>query len=79
MAFVAREISPRIDSESEKEGRTQEESPEWMPASSMCSMIPPMTARSASAMQSTSTSIASSRNLSTRIGLSGDASTALVM
>ena len=59
-------------------GTTQELSPEWMPASSMCSMMPPMTtAPVASAMASTSNSNASSRNLSISTGCSGDASTAL--
>ena len=60
-------------------GTTQELSPEWMPASSMCSMMPPITtAPVASAIASTSNSKASSRNLSTSTGCSGDASTALV-
>ncbi len=41
-----------------------------MPACSMCSMIAPMTTVSPSLMQSTSTSMASSRKRSTRIGRS---------
>jgi len=50
-------------------GTTQELSPEWMPASSMCSMMPPMmTAPVLSATASTSNSKASSRNLSTSTG-----------
>jgi hypothetical protein len=50
-------------------GITQELSPEWMPASSMCSMMPPITtAPVTSATASTSSSTASSRNLSIRIG-----------
>src|SRR5438876_611019 len=61
-------------------GTTHELSPEWMPASSMCSMMPPITtAPVRSAMASTSNSNASSRNLSTSTGCSGDASTACVM
>ena len=63
-----------------KGGTTHELSPEWMPASSMCSMMPAMTtAPVASATASTSNSNASSRNLSMRMGCSGDASTACVM
>ncbi len=58
-------------------GTTHELSPEWMPACSMCSMMPPMsTAPDASASASTSISVASSRNLSIRIGCSGEACTA---
>ena len=53
------------------EGSTAAESPLWMPASSMCCMIPPMTTRSPSATASTSTSKASSRKRSTRTGCSG--------
>ena len=61
-------------------GTTHELSPEWMPASSMCSMMPPMiTAPVLSATASTSNSNASSRNRSTSTGCSGDASTACVM
>ncbi len=61
-------------------GTTQELSPEWMPASSMCSMMPPMTtAPVASATASTSNSKASSRNLSISIGCPGEAATALTM
>ena len=61
-------------------GTTHELSPEWIPASSMCSMMPPMTtAPAASATQSTSISLACSRKRSIRIGRSCDTSTALAM
>ena len=59
---------------SEYGGRAQALSPEWMPASSICSMIPATTHCSPSATASTSISIASSRNLSMRMGRSGEAS-----
>ena len=52
-------------------GSTQAESPEWMPASSMCCMTPPMTQRVPSEMASTSASNASSRKLSISTGCSG--------
>jgi hypothetical protein len=52
---------------SECGGSTLAESPEWMPASSMCCITPPMTTRLPSATQSTSTSMASARNSSMRI------------
>ena len=55
---------------------TQAESPEWIPASSMCCMIPPITTRVPSASASTSTSKASSRKRSSRTGCSGEASSA---
>ena len=51
-----------------KGGITQAESPEWMPASSMCSMMAPRTAVSPSQMQSTSTSVAFSKKWSTSTG-----------
>ena len=57
----------------------QAESPEWMPASSMCSITPPTIVRAPSQTASTSTSVASSRNLSIRTGCSGLASTASAM
>ena len=61
-------------------GTTHELSPEWMPASSMCSMMPAITtAPVASPTASTSSSKASSRNRSISTGCSGDASTAVVM
>ena len=53
-------------------GRTQDESPEWIPASSMCYMTPPMyTSPVASHSASTSISTASSMNRSTSTGCSG--------
>ena len=57
-------------------GRTQALSPECIPASSICSIIPPTTVISPSDIASTSTSMASSRYLSIKTGCSGDASTA---
>ena len=65
-------------------GSTIAASPECTPANSMCSRIPPITLipspafskRPTSQMQSTSTSVASSKNLSTNTGRSGEASTA---
>ena len=57
-------------------GSTQAESPLWMPASSMCCITPPMMVRVPSLRQSTSTSVASSRNLSISTGLPGETSTA---
>lgn len=52
-------------------GRAHAESPEWMPASSMCSMTPPRYSSSPSYRASTSISIASSRKRSTRTGRDG--------
>ena len=52
-------------------GMTQAESPEWMPASSMCSMTAGTKASVPSAIASASASMAFSRNLSIRIGRSG--------
>ena len=57
-------------------GMTQAESPEWMPASSMCSITAGTKASSPSARQSASTSMAFSRKRSMRIGRSGETSTA---
>ena len=57
-------------------GITQAESPEWIPASSMCSMMAGTNASSPSAMASASTSMAFSRNLSIRMGRLGETSTA---
>ncbi len=54
-------------------GSTQAESPEWMPASSMCSMIPPRYRSRPSYRPSTSISTASSKNRSTNTGCSGAA------
>ena len=53
-------------------GITQAESPEWTPASSICSIIPAINTSSPSHNTSTSNSIASSKNLSTKIGCSGE-------
>ena len=53
---------------SEYGGSEQAESPEWMPACSTCSMIPPIITSWPSLMQSTSTSIASSRKRSSSTG-----------
>ena len=73
-------IVPRCRSATMNGGTTQELSPEWMPASSMCSMMPPMTtAPVASATASTSNSNASSRKRSISTGRSCDTSTAPVM
>ncbi len=60
-------------------GSTQAESPEWIPASSMCSMMPPTYRSVPSNSASTSISMASSRNLSTSTGWSAVISVALVM
>ncbi len=60
-------------------GRTIAESPECIPAASICSSIPPITHAWLSQIASTSTSIASSRNLSIRTGCSPETSTACSM
>jgi len=52
-------------------GSAQDESPECTPASSMCSITPPMKTSSPSHSASTSISTASSRNRSTSTGRSG--------
>ena len=62
-ARVWRRISSTCASVIRYGGSTQAESPEWMPASSMCCITPPMTQRVPSAMASTSASKASSRKL----------------
>ncbi|CPU65032.1 Uncharacterised protein [Mycobacteroides abscessus] len=41
MASVERRMRSISCSESDTGGRTHAESPEWMPASSMCSITPP--------------------------------------
>ena len=64
---------------SEWGGIEQALSPEWTPACSMCSMMPPSTTRSPSQRASTSTSMASARKRSTNTGCSGEAFTALRM
>ena len=58
-------------------GMTHAESPEWTPASSMCSITAGTKASVPSAIASASASMASSRNRSIRIGRSGETSTAL--
>ena len=57
-------------------GSAQAESPEWMPASSMCSITPPRNSSSPSYRASTSISIASSRKRSIRTGCPGLAAAA---
>ena len=57
-------------------GITQAESPEWTPANSICSMTAGTKASVPSEMASASASMAFSKNLSIRIGRSGDTSTA---
>ena len=49
-------------------GIVHAESPEWTPASSICSIIPATTDKFLSAITSTSTSMASDKNLSINIG-----------
>ena len=68
MASVERRIRSISWSDRLTGGSTQAESPEWMPASSMCSMTPPRYISSPSNRASTSISTASSRNRSMRIG-----------
>ena len=58
---VCRSISAMVAGESECGGSEQAESPEWMPASSMCSITPQTKTSLPSASASTSTSIASER------------------
>ncbi|KAJ0887768.1 hypothetical protein HanRHA438_Chr09g0394641 [Helianthus annuus] len=56
----------------------QAESPEWTPACSICSMIPPITTLPCkSASESISISIASDKYRSTKTGRSGSTSTAV--
>ena len=57
-------------------GSEQAESPEWIPASSICSITPAIKTSSSSHKASTSTSIAFSMNLSINTGLSPDTLTA---
>ena len=62
-----------VSAESEYGGMAQAESPECTPASSTCSMIPPITISPVwSRMASTSTSVASSRKRSTSTGRLAD-------
>ncbi len=60
-------------------GITQAESPECMPASSMCSITAGMNTSLPSQIASASASMAFTRNLSIRIGRSGVTSTAAAM
>ena len=53
-------------------------SPEWIPASSICSKIPQIQTFNPSEIASTSTSFASFKNLSIKTGLSLEALTASV-
>ncbi len=68
MASVERRMRAISVSLSDTGGSTHAESPEWMPASSMCSMTPPRNSSSPSYSASTSISIASSRNRSMSSG-----------
>ena len=60
-------------------GSTQALSPLWTPASSMCSMIPPIRVSVPSDKASTSTSMAFSRKRSINMGLPGDTRAAVSM
>ena len=68
MASVERRMRSISAVDSDTGGSTQAESPEWMPASSMCSMTPPRNISSPSYRASTSISIASSRKRSMSSG-----------
>jgi hypothetical protein len=84
IAWVYSRMVSMTASDSVCGGSTIAASPECTPANSMCSSMPPITMVPSSGprngptseMQSTSTSVASSRNLSTSTGRFGDASTA---
>jgi hypothetical protein len=76
MPSVMRPISSICPRDRVSGGMVQAESPEWTPASSMCSSTPPTKVSSPSNTASTSTSMAPSRKRSTRIGWSGAALTA---
>ena len=71
MASVARRTDSMSLRPNVTGGSAHAESPEWMPASSMCSMIPPMYTSVPSHSASTSISMASSRNRSTSTGMLG--------
>jgi len=72
-----RRSSAWVSADSEYGGSEQDESPECTPASSMCSITPPIsTLPSLSAMMSTSTSTALSRKRSSSTGESLDTFTA---
>ena len=68
MAAVWRRISSCSAALSVYGGSEQAESPLWMPAASTCSMMPPIMTSVPSLMQSTSTSMASSRKRSSSTG-----------
>ena len=68
ISTVCRLISSTRTGDSEYGGSEQAESPECTPACSMCSITPPMTTRSPSHRQSTSTSMASFRKRSSSTG-----------
>ena len=67
MARVASSTCRSISGPSDIAGITQAESPEWMPASSTCCMIAPISTSSPSQSASTSISIAFSRKRSRKI------------
>ncbi len=69
-------ISSRVSLLREYGGREQALSPECTPASSICSIIPPITTFLPSEMASTSISIASSKYLSMSTGCLGETLTA---
>ncbi len=73
-----RSISATVSGARLNGGSAHAESPEWIPASSMCSITPATTTSLPSDTTSTSTSAASRRNRSTRTGFSWEACTASV-
>ncbi len=75
-SLVWHSISPNTFLLKERGGRQHALSPECTPASSICSIIPPMTTFLPSHIASTSNSVASLRNLSIKIGCSPEASIA---
>ena len=68
MASVDSRIRSSSDVDSVTGGSVHAESPEWMPASSMCSMTPPRNSSVPSNRASTSISMASSRKRSMSSG-----------
>ena len=71
MPRVVSRISSSISGPSECGGSTQALSPEWMPASSTCCMMPPIQTPRPSHSASTSSSIAFSRKRSRKISRGG--------
>ncbi len=67
IATVCRRSSSCVCADSENGGKEHAESPEWTPACSMCSMMPPMTTSVPSQSASTSTSIEFSMKRSRKI------------